>query len=166
MHKTVSAYWLYLSIFINILMLLKNFSPDVSISASYALNATDPIDVVFGIKNIGYVNIHDVKFNCSILDGTIPIVTLSDVVVFPGGGLPASGQLSVSELASGQTASRNCLDSRLFRLDIKNPATIRVNFSATYTWPLVRVVSTKTEHFSVRSFSDQKKYVLVPDVEN
>lgn len=86
-----SAWWLYVSILINIVMLIKNFSPDVSISASYGLNASDPLSVLFSIKNTGYLDIRNVGFGCTIYEGNTKLGDFSNVTTINGPEEPATG---------------------------------------------------------------------------
>lgn len=165
-HKRVSAWWLYVSILINMVMLIKNFSPDLSITASYGLNASDPLSAIFSIKNTGYVDIWSIVFRCIIYDGETELFNLSDITTINGPEYPATGLAPAPKIGSGDSATRDCIvsqNSGMILAPIQKPSAVRVDFSASYNWPFWPFGHTRTEHFSVRSFD--KRLTLVPDVE-
>jgi hypothetical protein len=142
LHKRVSAWWLYASMLINLIMLIKDFSPDVSISASYALNASDPLSATFAIKNTGYVDIYNAIFECTAYEDQTELFKISDLGTQIGSGAPVAGLARAPKIESGHTATRDCVASQasgLLRITVHNPAAIRVDFSTSFLWPLLAV---------------------------
>jgi hypothetical protein len=151
-----------------------NLRPRVEITSAIPLDEHDPFATAFLIQNVGPWPLYNFVFACDVSSG-MQRLHIENVVGVLGGGAPV-GLGNIAKLASGESATRDCVagpQSNLIRIPPPaDPTTVRINVIIKYQWPLIggmlawaAIESKTSRHFSVRRSPDRQKLLLVPDTE-
>jgi hypothetical protein len=126
--------------------------PKISIEPGTVPNDKNAMVAEFAIKNIGYLTLPKVAFECVVNSGTTRFRTRGNMTQYPSGRVV--GQ-QAEDLPPSREMRRNCssggpADTAL--VFVPYPATYDI--TVFYTWPWIGLTTHATRHFASRARSD------------